>query len=363
MRSTIALSNLGVDTNVFNRPPATQLPGDFMLTFTPNTNLWLRLGRTWVDGNIKVDWNYFKRYASERGANSQYRVGISRSLNRVRVKAGALRSSARDRPNAEIDARSQMFARAFNGEFEIRTFGKTSVGAKAIHQKMTYDKAAVFLGTVLATELDHTTISRAMLVRYALTPLTTVSLEIGRESDRFHFPIRDADSTRVLAIIALQPSAIVSGTGTIGYRNFVPRNTTIPQYNGPTAVVNLNYRLLGFSRLGVQINRDVQYSFDANQPYYLQTAQSWTLQQQVYGPFDVLERFAHARMAYRDRIGAVVAVSRRVDRSTAFGGGAGYRLGADKRVGFTLDKVRRTSDLPSRFYKGLRYGFSVTYER
>ena len=363
MRSTIALSNLGVDTNVFNRPPATQLPGDFTLTFTPNTNLWLRLGRTWIDGNIRVDWVYFNRYASERGANSRYRVGVTRTLNRVRVTGGAGRASLRDRPNAEIDARSQMFERAFNGEVEVRAFGKTSLGAKTLHRKQTFDKDAVFLGASLAAELDTTTTSNSILVRHALTPLTTLSLELGKEKNRFFSALRDADSTRLLGVIALQPSALVNGTATIGYRHFVPHNRDIPSYSGPTAVVNLGYRLFGTSRVGVQIDRDVQFSYDANQPYYLQTGVAWTVQQQIYGPFDVLARISNARMAYRDRVGAVVQVSNRVDRSRVIGGGAGYRLGVDKRVGFTIDYVTRNAQVASRAFKGLRYGFSVTYER
>ena len=363
MRSTIALSNLGVDNNVFNRPPATQLPGDFTLTFTPNTNLWLRLGRTWVDGTIKVDWNYFNRYASERGANSRYRVGVTRTLNRVRVTAGAARASLRDRPNAEIDARSQQFEKAFNGEIEFRAFGKTSLGAKTLHRKTTFDKDAVFLGRSLAVELDKTTISNMFLVRYALTSLTMVTLEFGREKDRFFFPLRDADSTRLLSVIALQPSALVNGTATIGYRHFVPHNRDVPTYSGPTAVVNLGYRLFGSARIGVQIDRDVQYSFNPNQPYFLQTGVGWTAQQQIYGPFDVMARISNARMAYRDRVGAVVQVSKAVDRQRTLGGGAGYRLGADKRVGFTVDRVSRRSNITGRVYNGLKYGISVTYER
>jgi hypothetical protein len=68
-------------------------------------------------------------------------------------------------------------------------------------------------------------------------------------------------------------------------------------------------------------------------------------------------------MVYRDRVGASVQISNRVDRMKSVGGGMGYRLGADKRVGFTLEYAERLSGLVVRRYDGLQYGISITYER
>lgn len=363
VRSTLSLSNVGVDNNVFNRPEDTRLPGDFTLVFTPTTNLWVRMGRTWLDGVLQVDWVYFNKYASERGTNSRYRLGAQRTFNRLKLDGNVQRISERDRPNYEIDARSQRFDNVFAGEIGYRAFGKTWLAAKATHRTSRFDKDAIFLGTQLAVELDRRLISQSMVVRHELTPLTTVALEIGSEKDRFFTSIRDADSTRVLTTVTLQPSALISGTATVGYRNFVPSNQEVPPFRGLTALVNLTYRLMGTTRVGAGIQRDVQHSFDARQPYYLQTGTTWSVQQQVYGPFDVLARTSGTNMAYRDRIGAVVQVSNRVDHVRTYGAGAGFRLGNDKRVGFLLDHVKRTSGLEQRRFSGLRYGVSVTYER
>jgi hypothetical protein len=46
----------------------------------------------------------------------------------------------------------------------------------------------------------------------------------------------------------------------------------------------------------------------------------------------------------------------------AFGLGAGYRLGSDKRVGFTIERQNRTSNVHAYGYRGLRFGMSLTYE-
>jgi hypothetical protein len=321
------------------------------------------MGRTWFDGILQVDWVYFNRYASERGTNSRYRLGVQRTFNRLSLNGNVQRNSERDRPNFEIDLRSQRFDKVFNGEVAYRAFGKTWLGAKASHRTSTFDKDAFFLGTQLALELDLTAISQSMVLRHELTPLTTVAVEIGSQKDRFFSSIRDADSTRVLTTVILQPSALIAGTATVGYRDFTPSNRLVPPFRGLTAVANLSYRLMGTTRLGIGIQRDVQHSFDASQPYFLQTGTNWSVQQQIYGPFDVLARTGATRMAYRDRIGAVVQLSNRVDRIRTYGGGAGFRLGEDKRVGFTLDHVRRTSGIEQRKFSGLRYGVSITYER
>ena len=363
LKSTFALSNLGVDSNVFNEADADRPQSDFTMTFTPTTNLWLRMGRTWISGTIDVDWVYYRRFASERSANSNYGVGVSRTLNRLALKGGVSRLSTRDRPGFEIDARSQRFETAFDGEVTMRTFSKTHVGARAWHRRVEFDQAAVFRDASLAQELNRRSSGTAFTVRHDLTPLTSVSLEIGRDHERFvSSPFRDSDSTRITGSVNLQPLALISGDASFGYRRFTPLTSDLPPYRGGTAAVGLSYRLLGTTRLGVEATRDVQPSFEFTQPYYLETGVSGSIQRQVYGSFDVLARTGVRRLAYRNRKGAVVQVFNRTDRVRTFGLGAGYRLGLDKRIGFTIDHQNRTSSVDGRQYSGLRYGMSITYE-
>lgn len=362
MKSTLALSNLGIDTNVFNVPDAEGPERDFTVTFTPLTDLWLRLGPTRLSGTIRVDWVYYNRFASERSANASYRVGWLVPRSRVTVRTNASRVSTRERPGFEIDARSQRHEVLFDGDADVRVGGKTFVGAKAYRRNFEFDRAAVFEGVSLARELNRSTTGTAFLTRHVLTPLTSVALEIGRERERFEFsPLRDSNSTRVAASVILQPAALIRGTATFGYRHFTPVRPDVPSYRGTTAALGLAYTLLGATRLAVQAIRDVNYSFDPDQPYYLETGLSGSVQRQVYGPFDVTAGIGTRRLAYRDRIGAVVAVPGRIDRVRTLSMGAGYRLGTDKRLGFTIDRLARTSGLDGREYTGLRVGTSLTY--
>jgi hypothetical protein len=364
LKSTIALSNIGVDTNVFNEADVANPQSDFTMTFTPTTDWWMRLGRTWISGRINLDWVYYRRFAAERSANATYELGVDRTFNRLSLNGGVRRLSTRDRPGFEIDARSQRLEVEWDAGADMRLFAKTSVGAKAWRRRVEFDRFAVFQDANLAQELNRTTTGRAFVIRHMLTPLTTVSMDIGTDQERFLLsPVRDADSTRVVGTIAFQPLALITGTASAGYRYFKPLSAEVPAYRGTTATVGLSYSVFGTTRIGVDTTRDVQPSFELEQPYYLETGASVWVQQQVFGPFDVLGRLSTRRLAYRDRRAVPVAVAARTDRIGGWSLGAGYRLGTDKRMGFTVERQRRTSDLDDRRYDGLRFGASLTYER
>ena len=109
------------------------------------------------------------------------------------------------------------------------------------------------------------------------------------------------------------------------------------------------------------MTRDVQYSYDVNQPYYLLTGATGSISQRIYGPVDAVGRIGADRLEYRDRAGAAVAAADRVDHINSYGGGIGYHMGRDLRIGFNVDRQQRTSVIDSRQYTGLKYGFAVTY--
>ena len=116
------------------------------------------------------------------------------------------------------------------------------------------------------------------------------------------------------------------------------------------------------TRFGVDLSRDLQPSLEFGQPYYLETGIGGQVQQRVAGPFDVLARLGARQLAYRDRAGVDAEKSNRMDRVRALTFGAGYRLGSNKRIGFAIERQRRTSSVDGRQYRGLRFGVSLTYE-
>jgi hypothetical protein len=361
---TLALSNAGVDTNVFNEADALQPKRDFTLTVTPSTDLALRMGRTWLMGVIREDIVWFSKYDGERSANNNYTLNWLVPLTRFAFVVGGNWVNTRERPGFEIDARANRKELAGNGAFEIRALSRTLIGARAEHRIISFDENAAFQGVNLDQELSRTDTSFGATVRHELTPLTSLVFEVGRDQERFDSSsFRDSDSTTVNIGLRFDQFALISGFAQVGFRDYKPLSSEIPPYTGSTASVNVSYVALGSTRLSLGIGRDVQHSFEGDQPYYLQTGITATINQQIYGPLDVEGRISQRRMAYRNRerpLGVVEIVDR-VDHSRSYGGGVGYRLGQELRIGFNVEQAERESPLVERQYDGLRYGLAVSY--
>ena len=111
------------------------------------------------------------------------------------------------------------------------------------------------------------------------------------------------------------------------------------------------------TRLGAQVTRDVQYSYEQRTPYYIQTGWTATLTQRVTGRWDAQVTGGRDRLRYE----AISSRDARTDFVGRFGGGIGYSINDLMRIGFSVDSFQRTSDLPGREYRVIRSGLSVTY--
>jgi len=359
----LALTNAGIDTNVFNQPDAEGPESDFTLTLTPSADLWLRTGPTWVFGNIREDIVWFKEFVSERSVNSVLRVGWLVPLNRLALNVGTGWTHTNDRPGYEIDARADRQERDLTGAVEVRTLSRTRLGVRAGRRRIAFEEGETYMGVDLREELTRTTTAFAFVMRHELTPLTTLAISLDREQDRFLYSaLRDSDTGRVQAGLEFSPDALISGTARIGYRNFNPEAADVPGYSGMTASVDVAYVALDAIRFGVQVMRDVEYSYDDAHPYYLQSGITGSVRVQIYGPVDVESRLGAQRLSYRMRGGAESAGDP-IDRVGTYGVGIGYRIGRDLRIGFNVDHYERTSDVALRAYDGLRYGAVATYGR
>ena len=363
MNPRLELKNLGVDTNVFNEPDDQNPKSDFTFTLTPRITMWLRMGRSWLQADVAEDLVYFQEYTDQRSANEHYGLKWRLPLNRLAFSIAPTYSSTNDRPGFEIDERVHHTDWGGTAAIEVRAFPKTSIGMSATYANITYDPNASYDGSMLALELDRTETSAAFTVGHQLTPLTKLGLSVGQEHDRFpHSPLRDTESTQAAGSVTFDPHALVRGSASFGYRNFRPVDPTLEGFKGFTAHGDLSYTLLGATRFGVQFSRDVDYSYDVNQPYYLQSAITGSVDQQVFGPFDAVARAGTAKLAYQDRSGVAVAVSNRVDYNNTYGGGIGYHFSGGLRLGFNIDYYHRITDVTQRRYAGLRYGTSATYD-
>jgi hypothetical protein len=359
---TISLANIGVDNNVFYDPDELSPKRDFTLTLTPASDVWLRVGPTWLSGSIKEDIIWFQEYASERTANTSSALTWRVPLNRVVMRTGVTYANVRDRPGFEIDARVRRTDIGYNGSIEYRALSRTSFVASAARRQVDFDKDAVFLASNLEYELNRVSTSYGAGVKYQATALTAFTVTVSRLEDRFEFsPLRDSDSTTTAFNVSFDPTALIKGSATVGYRSFQPLSPGLAAYNGATAALNLSYTLLGATRFRVAAVRDIQYSYDVNRPYYLQTGADFSIAQQIFGPLDVVGRFGRQNLAYTDRSDVESPNANRVDHVESYGGGIGYHFGRDLRLGFDVDQSKRLSDVARRQYDDVRIGSSLTY--
>jgi hypothetical protein len=359
---TFGLTNAGVDDNVFNQADSAVPQRDFTMTVTPASDLWLRFGPSWISATIREDLVYYNKFASERSANTNLRLNWRIPFNRLVLNPGVAYLHTRERPGFEIDARSQRSEVDYNGSAELRVMSKSFVGVRVDRRTTDFSQDATFLGTNLRDDLNRTVTIFGVTGRHQLTPLTSITFDASREQDRFEFSTdRNTDSTQFTAGLKFDPAALVKGVATFGYRNFKPLTGGVPDYQGSTVAVDLSYLPLDGTKFTLTVARDVQYSYDLNQPYYLQTGATASLSQQIFGPVDVVGRIGAQRLEYRDRAGGVVAVSNREDHVRTYGGGIGYHIGRDLRIGFNVDHQQRTSPVNFKQYSDLRYGFAVTY--
>jgi Putative beta-barrel porin 2 len=358
---TIELTNLGVDTNVFNEPSGEEKQ-DFTFTLTPRARAWMKAGPTWLTADFREEIVWYQEYSSERATNAFFSGGWIVPLNRLAFGFDGTYLNARERPGYEIDERADRRELQGRAAVEYRAFARTFITAHVAHTDVEFDADEFFLSVNLSRELDRKVTNLAFGIKHELTPLTSISFDVGRQEDRFDLsPLRDSDSTTASVEVRFDPFALIKGAARIGYRDFAPLDASVPGYQGGTLAVDLSYVLQGSTRLTVQANRDVQYSFDVNQPYYLQTGISGSIAQQIYGPLDVVVRAGTHHLSYRDRAGASVAVPDRADDVRMLGAGFGYHVGSELRIGFNVDRSRRDTDVVAHRYEGYKVGVSVTY--
>ena len=119
MNPTIALTNLGVDHNVFNDPPDRSPKQDFTFTVTPASDFWIHAGPTWITAGLVESINWYQTYASERTGNGAYRLGWIVPGARMNLKINGAYLNARERPGFEIDTRAARDDVHFDGAYRL----------------------------------------------------------------------------------------------------------------------------------------------------------------------------------------------------------------------------------------------------
>jgi Putative beta-barrel porin 2 len=359
-----ALKEFGVDSNVFNNAEQKR---DFTFTFAPRADVWLPFGRrALLTTRVGTDVVYYQRYGSERSINPDVRLRTDFFLGHVTpfAEAGYLRT--RQRPNFEIDARSLREERSLRAGVNVRVSPKVSVEAAADYIPVTFATGASFNDVNLQETLNRTTQTRGVVARYTLTPLTTVILRAESAKDRFEFsPLRNADSIKILPGVEFQPRALISGSAHVGFRKFSPSSDSLEPFAGVVASSSLSYTLRGSTKFTITADRDLTYSYERVQPYFVVDGYGLTVRRQIVGSFDATGGMQRQKYSYRELLlpDATPADLDRVDITRTWFGSIGYRVTRTMRAGFgTMYRERESNSARLRDYEGFRLITTVDYE-
>lgn len=335
----VRLQQLGVDTNIFVESEAPK--EDFVITATPEVNLYLRPRGMRVTGRFGADFNYFRRYADERYIAPAARGRVELLLARLRPYAGLGRIDTRDRPNREIDARARHVDTDVGAGLAYALSPVSLVYASVSRLRTDYRTGERFAGIDLERSLDRDTTTVDAGVRLSLTPLTTLSFGGGYTDDAFAFDAeRNATSRYAHAEFTFAADAIFRGTARIGVRDFQPDATRLDDFRGLTAQVGLVYPVRDRGSVGVTVRRDVAYSYERDEGYYVETIADLSYTHRVAGGWDVRAQWVGTRLNYGDAI----VTAGRVDGVRTVGLGLGYNFVDQSRLGLSWEWWRRSSD-------------------
>jgi hypothetical protein len=357
LRPSVSITNVGMDSNVFNDAAAPQ--EDFTATIVPRLVARVRGGRLVLSYGSAADMVYFKKFTSERSVNASTDVRLDGNFGRLQPYVSAGWVDTKDRLNAEVDVRTPRTQRTVAGGVRLLLASRTAVVVSARRFNLDFDEGAQFLGVDLTRTLNSRSDTVDAALQLLLTPLTTFSMTTSFQRDRFAGASeRDSDTLRLLPALQFDPTSLIRGNIAVGYRRFRPLTPALPDYSGLLVQAGLGYTLLTRTRFDLDLTRDVQYSFEELEPYYLSTGSRLTVTHQLVGPLDLQAFGGRQSLAYRQR---QVAGDVRRDEVDIYGGGAGYRLRDSLRLGLTWETNRRRSVLDERRYDRHRIYASLTY--
>jgi hypothetical protein len=360
----VRLTNVGHDSNVYNRNLDGNPQGDITAKLSPVVDAWLRLPLVRVAGRSQFDFYYFKELTELRTVDTDTAARLEVLLNRLTPYVMGTFTNTRHRQSLEIDALAQRQNGSVTAGAEMRVASKISAGAYARRSRLDYEANSLYLGTDLSRVLNHTSYAEGVTLRYDVTPFTTFAVSGERQRDRFDFAEdRDADGLVVQSSVELNPLALISGRASLGYRKSSFLSGEAPDFNGTVGVADLSYTLLGRTRFTVRYGRELKYSYLVEQFDYVETAVSLSVAHRIGEAWNVGGNASRGRLAYRRDNVATASLAYLLDETLfSYGADVSYSTGRTT-IGLLLEHLARHADLAarSRGYERLRIGSTLTY--
>jgi hypothetical protein len=340
----ILLRDVGIDDNVFNDHVLPRQ--DFTYTVIPRVQAHLPVGSARLVGVSTLGFVYFQTYKDQQALNglAQGWFEVDNSA-RIRPFASGSLMRSRERTGDDIDTRALRVVTQAKAGLDVRTTAITALTGWVIHDKTSYGDNELFRGVSLPAQLNQTGNTVAGGARIAITPLTSVVVAAEFQQTRFDgTPLRDTNSLRVAPSVTFAPGAVITGAAAAGYREFRPVDSRLPRYRGFAGSADVSFTVMNQARINLSGTRDLSYSYDEREPFYLEAAGRFTVAQHVVGPLELIVLGGRQRHQYQTVGGT--SFDGRTETVTTMGGGFGVRLGEQMRFTLTFDHARRKSTGP-----------------
>jgi putative beta-barrel porin BBP2 len=355
---SLIVKDMGVDDNVFNE--SVNPKRDYTVTVTPRADVAFRMRRLRLGYSTATEYVYYRTYRSERGTNTSSLARMDVDLGYLKPYATIQGVNTRARLNSEIDARARHRDLLYGAGIALKIASRTSLLVNGTQGKVAYDPdAEKFRGVDLRQSFDGRRRSIDVGIGIALTPLTTFTMVVAREQQRFALSsARDSNAWRVSPTVSFSPSGLLTGSATVGYRRFHTLSASLADFSGLVSLVNVGATIYGRHQVDARFSRDVQYSYDVATAYYLGTGGTVTWTYLLAGPIDVRGVVGRNQNDY-----TVAGDALGHERLTTYGGGVGYRFSNRARLGVNADWSRRESTKSAernyrnhRIFAGLTWG-------
>ena len=372
VKPTLQLKELGIDNNVYNTYGDQQL-SDFTVTVMPKLDLSVPVAkRALLQATTAADLVWYAKYAGERSVDPQLGLRGQIFLRRLTVSGERGYVNTRQRPNQEIDVRARHVDEMLTAAVEVAVTPEIAVKVAGHRLSTRYDDAAEYDNTSLQRTLNRETDGLEIKTRYRLTSLTSLAVRYDNLRDRFPMsPGRNSDSFKVMPGVEFKPRALISGNAYVGYRAFTSVDPTVlPDFKGLVAQLGLSYTLLGATTFGVSYNRDLTYSYDELQPFFIDDSLGASVRRALGRRFDALVSADRHAYEYKDllksRTTTVADPPRidptRIDTTWNYAANIRYRVSREGRVGVAVSYWHRDSTTRVfRGYDNLRVGTTMTF--
>jgi hypothetical protein len=336
---SIAIRDVGVDSNIYNAAGGAR--EDFTYTVAPRLRAELPIGNARLVGTGGLGFVFFRTSKDQESLNSAATGVFEVREGRVRPSLQAGFSRGRQR-RGDVDVRALSVSTNGRAGVDVVVSAVTSLTAWVARESTAYASGERFLTQDLSARLDRETTTFAAGARLDLTPLTSVVAAAEREQVRFAVArTRDADSWKLAPTVRFAEGAILTGQAFAGLRDFRPLSGAMPSFRGLVAGGDVRFSIAGVSRVELKANRDLVYSYDDIQPYFMDSGGQALLSQRLIGPIDAIALAGRRRFRYQTMNG--VAAPTRVETLTNWGGGIGVRVDENVRFTFTVDRENRVS--------------------